>query len=182
LLHPLRRHCYNANILAIGCGNAFRHAYPRIVGNLPTERRLFDTPALFISTGYDLMPQFSARSTAVLDTTHPDLQRLMRRVVLRYDITVLPDGGKRTPERQRELVNTGKSKTLNSKHLTGRAVDVAPYPIDWDDRERFALLGGYVIGLAESMSIPLRWGGDWDGDFNMREHSFSDMPHFELLD
>ena len=93
---------------------------------------------------------------------------------------ILPDGGKRTPERQLELFNAKKSKTLDSKHLTGRAVDVAPYPIDWDDTDRFYHFAGYVFGIAESMGIHLRWGGDWDSDFTFTDQSFHDLPHFEL--
>ena len=78
------------------------------------------------------------------------------------------------------LVEQGKSKTMNSKHLTGKAVDVAPYPIDWNDRERFTYFAGYVMGIAAKMGIKLRWGGDWDRDHNLKENSFDDLPHFEI--
>ena len=126
------------------------------------------------------MPAFSARSNNVLNTVHPDLQRVFRRVVQRFDCTVLPDGGRRTPDRQQELVDSGASQTLNSKHLTGNAVDVAPWPLDWDDTDRFRAFGGYVIGIAQQAGVELRWGGDWDGDWCFTDQTFHDLPHFEL--
>lgn len=126
------------------------------------------------------MPAFSARSLAVLDTVHPDLQRLFKRVVLKFDCTILPDGGKRTEEQQRELVAAGKSKTMQSRHLTGDAVDVAPYPIDWEDSQRFYAFAGYVIGIAESLGIAIRWGGDWNSNWDFTDQTFHDLPHFEL--
>jgi peptidoglycan L-alanyl-D-glutamate endopeptidase CwlK len=102
-------------------------------------------------------------------------------VVLQFDCTILPQGGLRTPEQQRALFEASKSKTMDSKHLLGRAVDVAPYPIDWDDRETFNYFGGYVLGIAQKLGIPLRWGGDWQQQMSRREQTFDDLVHFELL-
>ena len=62
-----------------------------------------------------------------------------------------------------------------------RAVDVAPYPIDWNDRERFHLFAGFVLGIAYSMDISLRWGGDWNQNFEVDDNQFDDFPHFELI-
>tara|TARA_R100001594_G_scaffold25875_3_gene50429 strand:+ start:13753 stop:14148 length:396 start_codon:yes stop_codon:yes gene_type:complete len=120
-------------------------------------------------------------------SAHPDLQRLFLEVIKRYDCTVLE--GIRTMERQRELVRTGKSKTLASKHLKGWAVDVVPYPIDWSaqGQERMRHFAGFVFGVAAGIGMidRLRWGGDWDGDAmtrgdGLRDQSFMDLPHFEL--
>ena len=61
-----------------------------------------------------------------------------------------------------------------------RAVDVTPYPVDWADRERQTLFAGFVLGIARSMGIKLRWGGDWDMDFQVMDNRFDDFPHFEL--
>ena len=52
--------------------------------------------------------------------------------------------------------------------------------IDWDDRERFTLFAGFVLGIAKSMGINLRWGGDWDQDWTVKDNKFDDFPHFEL--
>ena len=57
---------------------------------------------------------------------------------------------------------------------------MAPYPIDWDDRERFHLFAGFVIGIAKSMGITLRWGGDWNMNFEVDDNQFDDFPHFEI--
>ena len=61
-------------------------------------------------------------------------------------------------------------------------VDVVAYPIDWNDRERQTLFAGYVLGLAKSMGITLRWGGDWDRDTDVQDNKFDDLMHFELVE
>ena len=60
------------------------------------------------------------------------------------------------------------------------AVDVAPYPIDWLDRDRFVFFAGFVLGMATQMGITLRLGIDWNGDHHFNERFF-DGPHFELV-
>lgn len=124
------------------------------------------------------MPAFGKTSTERLATCHPDIQAVFNEVVKHFDCTVLE--GIRTPERQRELLAEGKTQTLDSKHLTGRAADVVPHPIDWNDRERFHLFAGFVLGVASQKGIALRWGGDWDMDTEVDDNTFDDLPHFEL--
>jgi peptidoglycan LD-endopeptidase CwlK len=133
------------------------------------------------------MPSFSQRSKDRLATCHPDLIKLFNAVVKKHDCTILE--GVRSDARQRELFAAGKSKLdgspgHRSKHQPtiegwSRAVDVAPYPIDWKDRERFIHFAGIVLGYAESMGIDLRIGADWSGDGIFTE-SFFDAPHVEL--
>ncbi len=127
------------------------------------------------------MPRFSDRSLTQLRTCHPDLVRLFAEVINHWDATVLE--GHRTEEQQRENVRKGVSKTMNSRHLDdpSHAVDVAPYPVDWQDTERFRAFGGFVLGVASQMGIPLRWGGDWNGNRSFRDQTFHDLPHFELV-
>ena len=124
------------------------------------------------------MPSFSKQSLARLNSTDERLVRVFTEVVKYFDCTILE--GKRTVDRQKMLVQQGKSKTMNSKHLKGKAVDVAPYPIDWNDRERFTYFAGYVMGIAAKMGIKLRWGGDWDRDTQVKDNNFDDLPHFEI--
>ena len=126
------------------------------------------------------MPRFSERSKSTLHTVHPDLIRLFEHAVLQFDCSVLNEGGYRTQDQQFALVKKGVSKTMASKHLEGRAIDVAPWPIAWGDTERFYYFGGYIRGLAEKLAINIRWGGDWDDDGNIRDQSFNDLVHFEL--
>lgn len=129
------------------------------------------------------MPSFSKASRKRLETCHPDLQRLMNEVVKHWDCTVLE--GHRTEHRQNEMVRTGTSqlKWPLSKHnkTPSEAVDVAPYPIDWQDIERFRAFGGFVLGVAAMLEIPIRWGGDWNGNRDFKDQKFHDLPHFELL-
>lgn len=112
------------------------------------------------------------------------LQRLFSEVVKDFDCTIIE--GHRSPERQEELFRQGKSQLRagQSKHNANPslAVDVAPYPIDWTDEKRFFLFAGYVMGIADTLAIPIRWGGDWDGDWNWKNQGFDDLPHFELED
>ena len=130
------------------------------------------------------MPSFSEASARRLAQCDPRLQRLFNEVIKHFDCTVIT--GHRGKAEQEEMVRTGRSKVHwpDGKHNTvpSLAADVAPYPIDWEDRERFTLFAGFVKGLAVSMGIKIRWGGDWDGDTEVLDNGFDDLPHFELLD
>ncbi len=128
------------------------------------------------------MPKFSDRSQERLNTCHPDLKLLFEKIIKKYDCSILE--GHRSSTRQDELYSQGKSKAKagESKHNStpSLAVDVAPWPIDWNDKDRFYHFGGYVKGVADSLGISVRWGGDWDGDNDLKDQSFFDLPHFEL--
>ena len=109
------------------------------------------------------MPRFGKRSKERLSTCDDKLQKIFNEVIKYVDCSVLE--GHRSAERQNKLFDEGKTKVKfpNGRHNSSpsRAVDVVPYPVDWDDRERFHLFAGFVIGIAQSMGIKLRWGGDW---------------------
>ena len=128
------------------------------------------------------MPKFGKTSKQRLETAHPYLQKIFNEVIKHVDCSVLE--GHRSGERQNKLYDEGKTKVRfpNGRHNSNpsRAVDVVPYPIDWDDRERFHLFAGFVIGIAKGMGITLRWGGDWDMDFQVQDNRFDDFPHFEI--
>lgn len=117
--------------------------------------------------GYTLGP----RSRDNLEGVHTDLQRVVERAIeiTDKDFTVIE--GLRDIERQRELVNTGKSTTMNSRHLTGHAVDIAPWPISWE-WEGFYPIADAMKTAADELGVSLEWGGDWK--------SFPDGPHFQL--
>lgn len=140
------------------------------------------------------MPSFSTRSIERLNTCHPFLQQLLHEVVKYHDCSVLC--GHRGKEEQTMAFQEGRSKTPwpESTHnkLPSLGVDVVPYPIVWPDFHkdpknypkdlaRFYLFGGFVRGVALGMGIRIRWGGDWDGDWNILEQNFDDLPHFEVL-
>jgi len=129
------------------------------------------------------MPAFSDKSLAKLATCHPLLQRVFHEVIRDFDCTVLE--GHRDKDRQNQMVAEGKSQVRwpDGKHNTvpSCAVDVTPYPIQWDDRERQTLFAGYVLATAKAMGVNLRWGGDWDRDTEVRDNTFDDLVHFELV-
>ena len=129
------------------------------------------------------MPRFGRTSKNRLASSHEDLQDLFNEVIKHVDCSVLE--GHRGQERQDKLYDEGKTKVKypNGRHNANpsNAVDVVPYPIDWDDRERFHLFAGFVLGIAQSMEINIRWGGDWNKNFEVDDNNFDDFPHFELI-
>ena len=128
------------------------------------------------------MARFGNSSKKRLATCDDRLQKVFNEVIKHVDCSVLE--GHRGEERQNKLHKEGKTKVTYPKgrhnSFPSRAVDVVPYPIDWDDRERFHLFAGFVIGLARGMGINLRWGGDWNQNFEVDDNMFDDFPHFEL--
>ena len=126
------------------------------------------------------MPHFGKRSKQRLKGVDIKLQHILNRLVEIMDVTIIE--GLRSQERQDELVKKGASKTKYSKHIKGKAVDVAPYPIDWEDRERFHYMGGMLRGIAHELNIKVRWGGDWDSDGEIADNSFDDLVHVEVID
>lgn len=129
------------------------------------------------------MPKFGPRSLERLATCHPDLQRVMREAIIDGpDFTILC--GHRGEAEQNDAVAKGLSKAPwpTSKHnsLPSRAVDIAPYPIDWNDRARFKHLAEHVFSVAAGLGIRLRWGGDFNMDGDKTTNDAWDLPHFEL--
>lgn len=129
------------------------------------------------------MPVFGSASKIKLNTCHPDIQRIMNHVIVLFDVTVIH--GHRGRKIQDKLFEGGKSKVKfpDSKHnkIPSEAIDIAPYPVDWVDEERFVYMAGYVMGVAAMLDIDLRWGGDWDRDTHTRDTRFRDLGHFELI-
>jgi len=114
------------------------------------------------------------RSLTRLEGVHPDLVRIVKTAasISDLDFTVLE--GLRTVERQKQLFAQKATKTMNSRHLTGHAVDLAPMiggKISWD-WPLYNRLAKVVKAAAAEEKIPLQWGGDW--------RQFKDGPHWEL--
>ena len=131
------------------------------------------------------MAKFGKTSQQRLKTCHWNLQLIMSEVIKLYDFSVLE--GERTLELQQEYYKDGKSKLdgiiKKSKHQSSpsMAIDIAPYPIDWNDIARFHYLAGLVMAKADELQIKIRWGGDWDMDSDFKDQDFYDLPHFELV-
>lgn len=126
---------------------------------------------------------YSIQSLAKLATCDERLQKLFNEVIRHCDCTILE--GHRSDEKQQKAFEEGKSqlKPGQSKHnqRPSLAIDVAPYPIDWEDKNRFYYFGGLVKGIASQMNIPIRWGGDWDNDNDFKDQRLIDLPHFEIV-
>jgi peptidoglycan L-alanyl-D-glutamate endopeptidase CwlK len=117
---------------------------------------------------------FSQRSKDKLATTHEKLQTLFNTAITNSPFDFGITQGIRTKEEQQKLFNEGKSQTLNSRHLTGKAVDIAVFvngKLTWEF-DKYKQVADHIKQVATELNIPIVWGGDWK--------SFKDGPHFEL--
>jgi len=147
------------------------------------------------------MATFGKKSQDKLSTAHPKLQLVMNEAIKAYDFTVLY--GNRSVDEQFELYKQGRQlqsdgtwkkigstvteldgKIKKSKHnySPSLAVDIAPYPIDWNNIQRFKDMAKVVLQCAKNLNIKVVWGADWDMDGNIEEHKFKDFPHFQIDD
>ena len=124
------------------------------------------------------MPKFSKQSTARLATCHPDLQKLFNEVIKDFDCVIIC--GARTLEEQQAAFKGGFSKldgiNKKGKHQVSKdkplsdAVDVCPFPIDWNNINRFKDLSKVVFKKAQELGLKITWGGSW---------KMKDYPHWE---
>ena len=130
------------------------------------------------------MPRYSTKSKRELATCHPILQDIFNEVILHFDCTIIQ--GHRTAEQHAEYLAAGNSRVSysKSKHRfnPSKAVDVAPFPISWTDKDRFMYFAGLVKGIALAYGYKIRWGGDWDGDMDFNDQTFFDLVHYQIVD
>lgn len=126
------------------------------------------------------MYKFGRRSRERLKGIDSRLVNVLNELIKIMDVTVIE--GLRSAERQEELLAKGATKVKYSKHMEGKAVDIAPYPINWEDRERFHYMGGMIRGIAKALNLKVRWGGDWDSDGEIKDNRFDDLVHIEIKD
>lgn len=119
-----------------------------------------------------------------LYTAHPLLVLLFNTVIEGYDNTILDGHRGQKAQDEAFLADPPRSSKPwpESKHnrFPSLAVDAAPWPLNWDDKESFYHFAGYVKGVADKLGIPIRWGGDWDRDHDLHDQKFNDLIHFEL--
>ena len=130
------------------------------------------------------MPSFGQRSRRMLATCRTELVVLAEEALaVGMDFAVLE--GHRDAERQEDLFHRGLSRLRWPHSMHNRdpshAFDIAPWPIDWRDTQRFYHLAGILRTIAHEHELAIRWGGDWDCDFDLRDQSFMDLAHFELI-
>lgn len=124
------------------------------------------------------MYNFSERSIKNLQGVHPDLVRLMKESIKDSPYDFMITEGLRTVERQKEMVRTGKSQTMQSYHLVGKAVDIAILgkvkgAADWDF-VKYKKVADHIKKVAKDMGLTITWGGDWK--------KLVDGPHFQIED
>lgn len=153
------------------------------------------------------MPHYSKNSLDKLQTTHPDIITIFQEVIKIFDNVIVY--GYRSPAVQFELYKKGRSLingkwsiTDKSKVVTYKdginekskhnfdpalAVDAIPSPANYEDKERMYYFAGFVMCLAiklkeeRRISHDIRWGGNWDSDFDLHDQTFMDLAHFELI-
>lgn len=119
--------------------------------------------------------KLSQRSLDRLTGVHPDLVKVVKGAIQisEYDFMVVE--GLRTKEKQSEYVKKGLSKTMNSRHLIGQAVDLAPIEngaIDWNNTKgQFDAVAKAMKQAAKELNVSLTWGGNW---------KMVDKPHFQI--
>lgn len=132
------------------------------------------------------MPKFSNQSKKQLATCHPKLQKVLNEAIKYYDFLVVE--GHRGKAAQDAAFAKGNSQVRwpygNHNKKPSRAADIAPYPIDWSNKTtslaRFAFMMGVVYMAGVKLGIKLRFGMDWNQNFDPRDESFVDWPHVEL--
>lgn len=120
------------------------------------------------------MFRFGSRSKSKLEGVHEDLVKLCYKALEYSDVDFGITQGMRTEEQQKELVNKGASQTMNSRHLTGHAVDIICYvggKGSWHWPLYVKVYEAFRKASLE-MNIPLEWGGNWV--------TIKDGPHFQL--
>jgi peptidoglycan L-alanyl-D-glutamate endopeptidase CwlK len=120
------------------------------------------------------------------------IQNVFYEVIKHVDCTILQ--GHRSIKEQQALFAQGRTKSGSivtqidgikkigmHNYTPSKAIDAAPYPLNWNDLPRFIYFAGFVMGIASRMGILLRWGGDWDSDEQQSDEKFRDFPHFEVI-
>lgn len=125
--------------------------------------------------------KLSTASEEKLAGVHPDLVKVVRRALTLSPVDFKVIEGVRTLARQKELFVKKATKTMNSRHLTGHAVDLVPLPLDWNNRQAFESVAKAMQQAAKQLGIAIRWGGDWNMNGSSTDEKFYDGPHFELL-
>ncbi len=131
------------------------------------------------------MGHLSDQSEGILRTCHPDIIKVMRAAAIPGSPPFRAIAGHRGEEEQNRLFHAGFTKLPwdKSRHNAepSEAVDLVPEPVQWKDQAPFHLLAGWVLAKASALGIAMRWGGDWNQNWNLNDQTFNDLCHFELV-
>lgn len=122
------------------------------------------------------MNKFNQSSIEKLKGVHPDLVKVTTRALQISPIGFDVIEGYRSKENQVRKFNIGLTKSLQSKHLTGYAVDLLNKHHDWNDNESFKMIKDAMMKASQELKIKIRYGGEWNGD----DFQYTG-PHFELI-
>ena len=157
-----------------------KSALKTLSGRLETKKEKSPDPISQETRGEDLPSAvksgfvFSQRSLNNLEGVHPDLVAVAHRALQITPVDFVVIEGVRSIERQKQLFESGASRTMNSRHLTGHAIDVAAWvggTVRWD-WPLYDVIGASFKAAAKELDVPFVWGGDWT--------TFRDGPHNEL--
>ena len=140
--------------------------------------------------------KLSVLSRSRLVGVHPRLVAVTELAIAKSPVDFMVLEGVRTKQRQLSLYAQGRTKPgdivtwvktsnhfVNPKTGFGHAVDLVPFPVDWEGPVRFPkfdAISAAMFAAAAELNTPIRWGADWDQDGNPRERGETDSPHFEL--
>ena len=116
----------------------------------------------------------SKRSLQRLEGVHPDLVAVVKKAIEITEVDFGVTEGLRTLEKQKQYFEAGKSKTMNSRHLTGHAVDLVAYlegAVSWE-KALYRKVADAMFEAAGKLDVEIEWGGNWT--------TISDSPHFQL--
>lgn len=132
------------------------------------------------------MPKFGTASLKQRATLHPRLQLVLDEAIKYFDFAIIEG------HRGKAAQNAAYAKKLsqlpwplgNHNSLPSRAADIAPFPVDWSEKEkphlRFAFMMGVVWACAKTLGVKVRFGMDWNRNLDPRDENFLDLPHVEL--
>ncbi|KFK98117.1 M15 family metallopeptidase [Serratia sp. Ag1] len=124
--------------------------------------------------------RFSQRSEGNLVGVNPALVKVVRRALELSTVDFSVIEGKRTMERQKQLVAAGASKTMASRHLTGHAVDLFPVGGNWNDYKCWLPVLDAMHQAGKELGVPLRFGITWTDNPGDTPAKFLDAPHVEM--
>jgi len=126
------------------------------------------------------MPKFSAKSKRLVAKLHPSLRAICEEAIKEIDFTVMDSTRGRAAQELAFRRGNSKAHFGDSAHNYEPAIamDLAPYPVDFDNIQRFKDLAAVILRIAKAKGVKLRWGGDWNMDGSTSDGW--DFPHFEL--
>lgn len=128
------------------------------------------------------MPSFGRNSKQNVSTVTTNLQKVLAAAIKEYDFSVIFGHRDRATQDKAYADKNSTKKWPNSKHnfMPSQAFDVIPYPDGWKaSNAEFCKMAEAIIKASEKVGVPLRWGGDWDGDGDITDQNLIDLAHFE---